>query len=330
MNRTPGTQLLLVCIAAVLLLFANIAQAGPFTLTNAPGDGTVTVGVDGFGAFGSFVGADSTDAFFTPVGAAVAAPTTFDSGVAIRIGAAGARSFLTSGDIGGSGGLANPAVAGTPTSATSAFTFGDLSFSLTQTLTPLFTGPSQTGSLLTQTYVITNTSGLPIDFELVRYLVGDLGFVGDGGGRLVSGSTELLFETDTATDTATSTIFVAIAAEGGTIPGTNRFEVDSFPGLRSRIITGTALDDIITGDGADPDQFIDAGGGYDVTLALRNLFTLSGGGTGTYTTLTIFGDGAPQDVVLQPVPEPSAWLTFATALLIGSSAVWMGKRRRAA
>lgn len=97
---------------------------------------------------------------------------------------------------------------------------------------------------------------------LVRYLDGDLlfdgSFGGDGGGRLFSGPTEVLFETDSATGSATSTTFVGITAEGGTIPGTGRYEVDSFAGLRGRIIAGTALDDTVTGDGGNADQFIDA------------------------------------------------------------------------
>jgi hypothetical protein len=126
----------LVLLLGAWLCAAGPTQAAPFTLSNAPGDGTVTVGVDGYGSFGSSVGINATNAVYNPVGPGGPAGTTFESGVAIRFGGSGGRTFLTSGDIGGSGGLTNPVVTGTPAAGTSAFTFGGLSFSLTQTLTP--------------------------------------------------------------------------------------------------------------------------------------------------------------------------------------------------
>ena len=303
------------CIAVALGFgLPSQTMAAPFVLDNGPGDGSVVVGVDGYGAFGSSVGPDSTNAVYDPVGALPpAAGTSFESGVAIRFGGAGARSFLTSGGIGASGGLVNPAVAG----GASTFTSGPLSFSLQQTLVPLFTGMTQTGSQLIQTYTITNTGGAVSDFELVRYLDGDLNFAGplntDGGGRLFAGPTEILFETDSATGTAASTTFVGITAEGGTIPVAGRYEIDEFSGLRADIIAGTALDDTIAGDGGDADQFIDAGGDYDVTLALNNLFSIAAGGSSVYTTTTVFGSGAPEDVT-PVIPEPATCL-FGLALM---------------
>ena len=305
-------------VSTFVAAFASVASAAPYTLTNAPGDGSVTVGVDGYGAFGSSVGSDSANAVYDPVGSGAPAATTFQSGVAIRFGTSGGRSFLTSGDIGGTGGLANPTVTGTTTLGASSFTFGGLSFALTQTLTPLLSGTTQTGSVLTQAYTITNPGLASSSFELIRYLDGDLLFDGslvDGGGRLFLGGTEVLFETDSATGTATSTTFVGITGEGGTTPVADRFEIDSYSGLRSRIVAGTALDDIVTGDGADADQFIDAGNGYDVTLALRNLFTLVPGASDVYSTRTIFGSGSPETVVVTPVPEPGSLALLALGLL---------------
>jgi hypothetical protein len=313
---------------ALVVVVAVPALAAPYTLTNGPGDGTVTVGVDGFGAFGSSVGADSTNAIYDPVGAGGPAGTTYQSGVAIRFSTTGGgRTFLTSGNIGGSGGLANPAVAGSPTLGVSAFVFGPLSIRLTQTLTPLMTGSVQTGSLLTQTYVMTNTGTEALSLEMIRYLDGDLYFDGsliDGGGRLFVGSLEILFETDSATGSATSTTFVGITGEGGTIPAAGRYEIDSYSGLRSRIVSGSGLNDSVTNDGIDADQFIDAGFGYDVTMALRNIFTLPAGGSDTYVTRTFFGSGTPE-AVPGVIPTPSA--VAAGLMLLGGLAIRRAIRR---
>ena len=102
------------------------------------------------------------------------------------------------------------------------------------------------------------------------------------------GSTEYLFEIDNATNASTDTTLVAISGVGGTHPATNRYEIDSYSGTRQRWGDGLALDGIITGDGGDADQFIDAGQGYDVTLGLRNLFSLQAGQSGTYVATTMY------------------------------------------
>jgi hypothetical protein len=276
------------------------------------------------------VGDDSTDAIYDPAGAGTPAGTTFESGVAIRFGGAGTREFLTSGSIGGSGGLAISPVTGSLILGTSSFNFGGLTFVLTQSLTPLFTGLAQTGSVVTQSFAISNFGVETSDFELVRYLDGDLEFDGsivEGGGRLFAGSTEILFETDTAAGTSSDTTFVGITAVGGTIPVSGRYEIDSFAGLQDAILAGLPLDDTITGDGADADQFIDATGGYDVTLALRNVFALEAGASTNYTTSTYFGNGAPEDVTLAEVPEPASMVLFGLGA-IGLAGV--ARRRRQA
>lgn len=324
MNRDPRRNQIIggvLAIAASLGVTAG-AWAAPFILSNGPGDGTLSVGVDGFGAFGSGVSADTSGAIYDPIGAGAAAGTSFASDLAIRFGTAGARTFL------GTPGFTNPAVTGTPTSANSNFLFGGLSFQLQQTVVPLFAGGLLTGTEMRQSYSILNTSASALVFELVRYLDGDMVFDGslaDGGGRLLAGGGEFLFETDSATGAEVSTTFVGITATGGTLPLANRYEIDSFSGLRSRILNGTALDDTVTGDGADADQFIDVIGGYDVTLALRNEFSLGAGALTTYTTSTFFGSGAPASIVA-PVPEPS---TALVAIFICGSVpcLHFGRRR---
>jgi len=168
-------------------------------------------------------------------------------------------------------------------------------------------------------YTITNPGSTTADFELVRYLDGDLFFDGslgdqDGGGRLIIDGTEILFETDSATDGATNTNYVGITAEGGTEPVNNRYEIDSFSGLRTGIIAGTALDNTISGDG-DADDFIDPPR-YDVSMALRNTFSLGQGDTVVYVTKTIFGTGAPEDFRFPPPIGGSILPLDTTALLI--------------
>lgn len=318
---TPSTLASRGALAFIVgLTMLSNASAAPTNLTNGPGDGTLSVGVDGFGSFGSSVSSDTTDALFDPVGAQTPAGTSFQSGVALRFGSSGLRSFLSTGL---DANLANPAVVATPTLATSAFTSGPLAFRLSQELIPLFTGLAQTGTELRQNFLITNTGATSTAIELVRYLDGDLvfdGSISDGGGRFLAGSREFLFETDSATGSNAATTFVGITAEGGTIPGTGRYEVDSFADLRARILAGTLLDDTVTGDGADADQFIDAGSGYDVTLALNNQFALAPAQTGTYATSTFFGSGAPGGVI----PEPATALTG----LMVCGALGFSRRRR--
>jgi len=117
---------------------------------------------------------------------------------------------------------------------------------------------------------------------------------------IIIDGTEILFETDSATGSSTSTNYVAITAEGGTESAPNRYEIDIFSGLRNRIIAGTDLDDTVKFDGGDADEFIDASSGYDVSMALRNTFSLGGGDSVVYVTKTIFGTGAPEDFRFPP------------------------------
>lgn len=285
-------------LSSSLLLSSFYSQAYGFTLSNGTGDGSVTVGVDSFGSFGSAVnGNGTTNAFYNPVGPQNASGTTFDSAIAIGFGSN--RTFLTTGAIGGSsGGTVVTPIAGTSTQANSLGNFNGLNVSLSQTLTPQFDANNmtlQTGSILTQIYSFQNVTSTPISFDVLRYLDGDLGFDGsisDGGGILGSGQNIILFETDAGGNANNANTFVGITANGGEINASNRYQISSFPGLRSSIINGNSLNNTVAGD-TNGDGFIN--NPYDVTLALRNFFNLNPTESGTYTTQTIFGAGVPED-----------------------------------
>ncbi len=265
------------------------------------GDGSLNVEVTSTGAFGTSTALTSASAGapFDPIGAIGVNDTTFDSELYFRANTmSGARATLES--------LATNRsnIRGTAEEANSTFDVGTLHFVLTQLVEPVFdtvTG-AQVGSLLTQTYRVTNTGVATSDFELARYFDGDLRFDGsinDGGGRLVSAAgDEFLFETD-AGGTAASSTFVGITAKGGTIPTTNRFEIDQFPTLQNNIQGGAALDGQILND-TNGDQSIDVP--YDVTLGLRNTFNLAANASATYTTHTLFGTGTPSQLQLNQRP----------------------------
>ncbi|NJN23398.1 MAG: right-handed parallel beta-helix repeat-containing protein [Acaryochloridaceae cyanobacterium RL_2_7] len=276
------------------------------------GDGGVRVTVDAFGAFGSSV---TGNAVYDPVGEIGPAGTTFESGVAFRLTEETFRFFLTAFEIGGSGGLeGSEFLSSTDTNATSRFQIGSLTFELDQTVVENFQDGQRSGSTLSQSYTITNTSSLPVEFELIRYFDGDLDFDGslrDGGGSLIRDGQQILFETDGAGLPETSTTFIGLSSIGGSPIAENRFEAAAFDGLRSRILQGDVLRNQIEGDGNDADSFVDAGQDYDITLALRNLFSLNAGQSTSYLTSLFFGSGAPEDFV---IPNPGTGETPPAAM----------------
>ena len=307
------TKFVLTAVAAVGFVSVQSVHAVGQAMTTGNGDGTLDITVDGYGAFGSVVTTDAGPANYDPVGVVPQASSVFQSALAIRMNqTSGTRQYLSSSTIYNNS-LPTIPISGTSTTANSNFSYGGLNVALGQVLAPVLdAGLNQVGSMLTQTYVFTNPpTAQAANFEVVRYVDGDLLFDGsliDGGGRLVVGSTEYLFEIDSATNASTDTTLVAISGVGGTHPATNRYEIDSYSGTRQRWGDGLALDGIITGDGGDADQFIDAGNGYDVTLGLRNLFSLQPGQSGTYVATTIWGSIAPENI-----PEPTTIMVFAGA-----------------
>ena len=266
-------------------------------INTTPGDGGVRVGVDAFGEYGSAVFNDGTsDAFYDPIGIEAEAGTVYESLIAFRFIEEETRSFLS--ELG-----TNPVVAeSTDTSVSSSFNIDNLNFQLEQSVEDLISEGSRTGSILSQEYTITNNGAETLSFELLRYLDGDLDFDGsisDTGGRRIRDDEEVLFETDGGENPVSSTTFVGITATGGDESSPGRFEIDEYSDLRDRIVQGIELDEQITGDSEDPDQFVDSGA-YDITLALRNGFTLEPGESTNYTTNTVFGEGSPDRVNIVP------------------------------
>ncbi len=272
------------------------------TIRTSAGDGELIVSVDQFGRFGSASGVGG-DALYDPLGGIASAGTTYSSYVALGIiaadGSTAARTVLepvASSDEG----FTNVNI----TTANSGFTIRGLQFQLNQLVQDARnTEQNRTGGRLDQTYTVTNTTSQTISFELVRYVDGDLSFdnnIDDGGGRIVQNGQEILFETDRGGTGQTDTTFFGITATGGTIPTTNRFEIDTFNTLDTNILAGSILRDrIIQGD-ANSDLFVDPGAEYDITLGLRNTFSLAPGASSIYTTTTRFGSGEPAQLDITP------------------------------
>jgi hypothetical protein len=292
---------------AVSLSMAGPAVAQLASLGTAAGDGSVQFAVDAYGsygyhAFGAGPGGQG-DAIYDPVGAVGPSSTTWESAVYFR--APPMSRFMTTGLVGEgvrSGGLPSPGfLSVNGTVATSAFSYQGLDWQLTQTVQDLVVGPDRLGTLLVQEYVIRNPGPAPVAFDLVRYYEGDL-FLGlgagvpDGGGRLLVGSEEFVFETDQAGEPADSTNLVGITACGGVAPAVGRFEVNAWSAFPTRITADQPLADIVAGDGPDADQFVDAGGDYDVGIALANRFALAPGQVELYVTTTTFGSLPPDSV----------------------------------
>jgi uncharacterized repeat protein (TIGR01451 family) len=285
-------------IASNIFTLTVANTLAPILLQTTAGDGNLQVTVDSYGAFGTNQ-TGGQGGVYDPLGAGTPASTVYQSYLAARIGSSGSRTRLTNNALSSTGFTQSDT-----TSAQSSFMFQGLNFTLRQVISDTFRNNDRSGSLLTQIYTITNPTDATISLELIRYLDGDLEFdnsLVDGGGRLPVGinGLETLFETDQSGNAETDSTFVSITAEGGNIMLPGRYEIDSYSDLQSRIDAGSALDDAITGDSSPVDQFVDSGAGYDITLALRNLFELAPGASTTYTTLTQYGSGGAITVIPQ-------------------------------
>jgi len=275
-----------------------VCTGGTVIGTTAPlaiGSGDASLSISAITADGS-----TTDGVYDPIGSIAAADTIFRSYIAYRRGTSGTRVTLNAG---------TAQMIGDITQVETNFTQDGLDMQLCQQVRPLLDAQGTLqGALLAQTLTVTNPPAASnADFELVRYLDGDLYFDGsliDGGGRIVTpGGVEILFETDSGGSGTTDTTFVGITSVGGTEPSSNRWELDEYPSLTGTILGGSALTDSIFQDG-DGDSFVDPGDEYDIELGLRNTFNLAPGASTEYTTHTLFGSGAPSDVAPPSPPPP--------------------------
>lgn len=282
-----------------------------FSIGTGVADGGLTVLLTGTGSFGNGTLPTSTNpgAKYNPIDPA---GTTTPVGVGNTVTTSDVyfRNSTTSGARNSLESLAvnRSNIFATTTEANSSFDVGSLHFALTQLVEPsydLVTGV-QIGSLLTQTYHVTNLGNTTANFELDRVLDGDMTFdtsTTEGGGRVVSvAGDEFLVETDRG-GTSAATNFVGITAKGGTIPKTNRFEINQsatlLPGIQSGALpSGTIFND------TNGDQSIDTD--YDVAMSLRNLFSLAPAENTVYTTHTLFATGTPNQVQLNQKPVTAA------------------------
>jgi hypothetical protein len=259
------------------------------TLTNGSGDGTVSLGVDAYGAFGSNTTAGN--ALFDPAGPANPGGTTSESGVYFSV----LDNFMTESTFGNFAPPlpAIPFLSANATSAVSSFTIGGMFVTLTQTLA----AATAAGSVLNQTYAIRNDTIAQQTFQMIRHLDSNLFFGGaanlDFGG--VSVNQRTLFSFDTAVFPTQQTTYVGITASGDGDPA--GFTVQPFP-YRNRLVAANGILDTdlnqVNGD-ADNNRLTDAG--YDVTTTLADTLTVEPNATVNYTTTTIFSQGTPRQIL---------------------------------
>lgn len=273
----------------------TLRGSGQVTLTNGTGDRSLTVNVDGYGAFGSETG--SGGAVFDPTGPIGPSTTTYASAIFFSP----AQDFLAS------SGLATrppPTFSSTTTSsATSSFTVGNCFVELTQTVRR-----TENGSTLTQTYQIRNLGTSTRTFSIVRFLDGDLQFDGslsDFGAASEDGRT--LSEFDAGDDPESASTYVGITDSGGAPYG---YTIQQYPydGIILESQGIPASDDGVILNDNNGDRVTDIG--YDVTLSLASVFMAASNETVTYTTTTRFGDQTlvPRATLSWDPPDASSTL----------------------
>ncbi len=124
-----------------------------------------------------------------------------------------------------------------------------------------------------------------------------------------------------------SITFIGITAVGGAIPTTNRYQASAYRGLLDNVLASLPLAEKIENDN-DGGDLVDVP--YEVTLALRNVFSLTPGETQSFTTQTIFGNAIPptpgslQTLPLRPSDnEPPFVYELEPADIDESETIWL-------
>lgn len=214
-----------------------------------------------------------------------------------------------------------------------------LRIDLFQQVQPFFvSGTTPVGVTLQQQYTVTNLTGAPVDVQLFRYFDGDVlhdGNAIDGAGmrQVIQNSPESVFMTNTATNTnLNDPTFIEVRSASTGIVRPNRWEVGlgtslltiapnppyspANPGknqpsqtlngpLVQKILNGGPLaDDVVAATQLDADgnNIVDTGNGRDWAVALRNVYTIPGGGNTVYLTETQFGNPQIGDVPPPVIP----------------------------
>ena len=236
-----------------------------------PGLGTVQLGLDVFGAFGSATSAGE-DAVFNPAGDepdAGARGTVFESLPLLCRGQGGQTSglYLETDRVGN----VNAVAVGDGSAMTSDYSVMGIDVHLDATLDC---------NVLTQCWTFTNRSGAPIDtLALTQYIDGDLFFVGgfnnDFGGTS-QGRPRTIYEFDQGDDPVEPTTYLALYGDDAADARVTGWELAQYSESRRRIAeTGNGCEPLrngITnsaGNNTDGNADLVTDDGYDVTLALR-------------------------------------------------------------
>ena len=257
------------------------------TLTFGVGDGSLSVIVDGGGSFNSST-FDPIGAQYGPVNNCLFSDLTF------RIGLTGTRNTLS----------VNATMTGTATEARSAFSQSGLDFSLVQATSQLNDeAGTRIGALLTQTYTITNPSGSPIIFDVLRYTDFHMfrypTVTNDGGGRIRDPrNEEVYFESTNTIVPGSTNAFVGTTGIGGAPLTTDRFYLADLGIVIPFANNGAPLPDLIAGD-TNGDDIVDVPT-RDNRILIRNVFTIAPGASVDYTTHTAFGTIVPLPINVAP------------------------------
>ncbi|HTE19984.1 MAG TPA: fibronectin type III domain-containing protein, partial [Armatimonadota bacterium] len=301
--RRPELLLVLIGLASVAIAGGSMAGNGPkrdrleplggsgrADLSNGTGDAHVSVSTDPYGRFRSLQ--------YDPLGELPASETTFDSKIwysgAGGAGTGGNGTYLTANALPP---LEFTAV--TPSRAVSTFAIDGVQFQLVQEVLPA----GSTGSVFRQAYTVTNNTGAPTAFDLIRYFDGDLDFDGSLEDRAgVSANGQLLFEFDSADNPDAPTTFVGIDFNNMSNLGFRLDDFNTDPDGRIEQQGRAYLNNQITRGEVNADTNGDriTDEPYDVTLSLGRTFELANGATAVLVTNTILGEGTPEEVLVAP------------------------------